>query len=205
MTTATIHGPALSTYVRTTRLVAEEKGIPYTLNEVGFGTPELSALHPFGKVPAFTHGGLRLYEAAAICRYLDDAFPGPRLTPETPTSRALMEQWISAINAYVYPQIIHKIVLPRFGMAPLDEAAVAAAVAPAADALAVADKALGVSGWLAGEAMTIADLFLPPILFYAAMLPEGKKAMAGKANLQRHYEAVAARPAWAKTMPKLPG
>ncbi|MGE0724749.1 MAG: glutathione S-transferase family protein [Alphaproteobacteria bacterium] len=205
MTTPTIHGPALSTYVRTARMVCEEKAIPYALNEVGFGTPELKALHPFEKVPAFSHGDLSLYETAAICLYLDETFPGPTLTPADVVGRARMVQWISATNAYHYPRIIPPIVLPRFGFAPLDEARVAEAAGPAEAALAVADAALAKSRWLAGDAMTIADLLLPPILFYFAMVPEGKAAMAGKANLQRHYDAVAARESWKKTEPKLPG
>jgi glutathione S-transferase len=31
--------------------------------------------HPFGKIPAFEHAGFRLYEAGAITRYVDGAFP----------------------------------------------------------------------------------------------------------------------------------
>ena len=51
-----IYGPALSTYVRTVRLVCEEKGAEYQLVEIDIMTgahksPEHLARHPFGRVP----------------------------------------------------------------------------------------------------------------------------------------------------------
>ena len=53
----------------------------------------------FGKIPAFEHGGFRLYEAGAINRYVDEAFPGPRLQPEHPRARARMNQIISILDS----------------------------------------------------------------------------------------------------------
>ena len=40
-------------------------------------------LHPFGRMPAFEHDGFRLFETAAISRYVDEAFAGPALQPPT--------------------------------------------------------------------------------------------------------------------------
>jgi glutathione S-transferase len=48
------------------------------------------ARHRFGKIPAFEHAGFRLYETGAITRYVDEAFPGPRLQPDDPRDRARM-------------------------------------------------------------------------------------------------------------------
>ena len=86
MAAPVIYGPAISTYVRTVRLVCEEKGAHYELVEVdimqgGNKTPEHLARHPFGRVPAFEHDGFKLYETSAITRYLDAVLPGPSLTP----------------------------------------------------------------------------------------------------------------------------
>ena len=53
-----VHGPGYSTYVRSTRMTLEEKGVAYDLQEFDFmqGMPEEHlARHPFGKVPAFEH------------------------------------------------------------------------------------------------------------------------------------------------------
>ena len=68
-----IYGPALSTYVRTVRLVLDEKAAAYELVEIdilkgGNKTPEYLARHPFGRVPAFEHDGFALYETSAITR-----------------------------------------------------------------------------------------------------------------------------------------
>ena len=87
-----IYGPGLSTYVRTVRLVCEEKGAPYELVEIDImqgahKTPEHLARHPFGRVPAFEHDGFKLYETSAITRYLDAVLPGPALTPAIPKAR----------------------------------------------------------------------------------------------------------------------
>ena len=70
MAAPVIYGPAISTYVRTVRLVCEEKAAPYELVEVdimqgGNKTPDHLARHPFGRVPAFEHDGFQLYETSA--------------------------------------------------------------------------------------------------------------------------------------------
>ena len=57
--------------------------------------PAHLARQPFGQIPAFEDGDLRLYESRAILRYLDETLPGTPLTPKDPKGRALMEQWIS--------------------------------------------------------------------------------------------------------------
>src|SRR4051812_11425076 len=92
-----IYGPAYSTYARTVRLALEEKGAPYELVPVDIITgqhqqPDHLARQPFGPVPAFDHDGFTLYETDAIIRYIDDAAPGPKLTPAEPKARARMNQ-----------------------------------------------------------------------------------------------------------------
>jgi glutathione S-transferase len=75
-----IFGAPYSVYVRAVRLALEEKGAHYELIPVdifapGGPPPERMTRHPFGKIPAFEHAGFRLYEAGAITRYVDGAFP----------------------------------------------------------------------------------------------------------------------------------
>ena len=111
MATPIIHGPAYSTYTRTARLALEEKGIAYQLDEVDMlagaaKKPDHLARQPFGRVPAFTHDDLSLYETAAIARYADEAFPGPKLQPADVKRRARMMQIISIIDSYAYGSCI---------------------------------------------------------------------------------------------------
>jgi glutathione S-transferase len=84
-----LFGEPYSVHVRAVRLALEEKNVAYELVPVdifkpGGPPPEHYARHPFGKIPAFEHAEFRLYEARAITRYVDEAFPGPRLQPEHP-------------------------------------------------------------------------------------------------------------------------
>ena len=54
-----IGGPQ-SPYVWVCRLALAEKRVPYTLVSVMPHTPEVDAIHPFGKIPALRHGEVTL-------------------------------------------------------------------------------------------------------------------------------------------------
>ena len=97
-----VYGPNYSTYARSARLALEEKGVPYRLEEVdlmqgGTTQPAYLKRQPFAKVPAFEHDGFPLYETAAIERYVDETFPGPKLQPDDSKRRARMTQIVSVI------------------------------------------------------------------------------------------------------------
>ena len=70
---------------RIVRWMLEEVGQPYRTVLLDYGTtmkaPEYLAINPMGKVPAITHRGVVVTEAAAICAYLADAFPDTNLAP----------------------------------------------------------------------------------------------------------------------------
>jgi glutathione S-transferase len=113
-----VFGAPYSVYVRAVRLALEEKGVPYELVPVdifapGGPPPEHRVGHPFGKIPALEHAGFRLYEAGAITRYVDEAFPGPRLQPEEPRSRARMNQIIGILDSYAYRTLVWDIYVER--------------------------------------------------------------------------------------------
>src|SRR5580698_8266130 len=66
MATVELMGPAPSTYTRVARMVCEEKAIPYELKQSPPHSPDVSAIHPFGKVPVMRHGDFELCESKAI-------------------------------------------------------------------------------------------------------------------------------------------
>jgi glutathione S-transferase len=103
-----IIGIPQSTYVRAVRMACEEKGIPYTLTPAFPHSPEVLAIHPFGKIPAFRHGDVELCESRAIVTYLDSAFPGPKLIPAEPRAGAETDQWISLVNSVMDQTMIRK-------------------------------------------------------------------------------------------------
>ena len=103
-----VYGFPRSTYVNIVRLILTHKNIPYGFHDLEpvMGKPEHLALHPFNRVPILRHGDFAVYETSAIASYIDEAFDGPRLTPQDVRQRARMNQWISAVNSYYYPYMI---------------------------------------------------------------------------------------------------
>src|SRR6185369_10908940 len=79
-----VYGIPGSPFLRSVEVALKEKGLAYLLHPMAPGehkTEEHLKRHPFGRIPAFEHDGLALYETQAIIRYLDDRFAHPPLTP----------------------------------------------------------------------------------------------------------------------------
>ena len=208
----TIHGPNYSTYVRTVRLVLEEKGQAYELAEVDTLKGETKqhphlGRHPFGMVPAFEHDGFELYETGAIIRYLDRILPEPRLTPTDPKAEARMNQIMGILDSYAYPSIItalvvQRIVVPMMG-GVADEQAIAGALPKARTALAEIDRLSGGQPFLAGEDLSLADLLVAPVYAYLSATPEAAGLLEPHPGLRAWWERISARPSMARTAPRL--
>jgi glutathione S-transferase len=202
MSTIIVHGIPGSPYVRKPLLVCEEKGVPYRLAAMDFGSgahkrPEYLALNPFGRLPAIEHGDFKLYEAQAISRYIDRAFDGPSLTPADPRQAARMDQVLNIVDWYVMPSIssgiaFNRVVKPKFGM-PVDEEAVANALPMARTCVAALEGILGGQVYLAGDAVSLADLHAIGHLDFLAQTPEGADLLAGS-PLLGWIERMNARP-----------
>ena len=205
MAEVTVHGMAQSTYVRTCCMVCEEKGIGYERRDAAPHSQELLRHSPTGKMPGFQHGDLVLWETGAIIRYLDEAFGGPRLQPADPGVRARMNCWIGMADDSFYQTMIRDIVMPRFGLVPLDEARIGQAAEKLERLLPVAEQTLQTGAYLAGDQPTLADLFLAPILFWWEKTPEGQAALPKYQALGRWYRAIGERPSFRATTPPIPG
>ena len=203
-----IIGVARSTYVWTCRMVCAEKGIPYLHTRGWPGTPEMRALHPFGKIPAMRHGGLVLYESKAICTYVDRVFPGPKVIPEEPVAQALVEQWVSVVNTVIDPLCIRRYlyahVFPGTEDGAPDREGAEAALPGLRELVGFLDRSVAPTGHLVGEGFTLADAKLLPILYYLARLPEAGAIMAGLPALMGYLTRHLARPSVAATEPPPP-
>lgn len=72
-------------------------------------SPEYLAINPMGKVPAITHDGTVITEAAAICLYLADLYPEAKLAPAIgDPRRGTFLRWIVFNQAAVEPAITDK-------------------------------------------------------------------------------------------------
>lgn len=109
--------PTRSDRVRWTLL---ELGLPFEsiCGQHLFGSAELRAISPLGKLPGLVDDGRPLFESAAICTWLADSHPEKGLVaPSGSWERALHDQWVSfclaeieahlwstARNSFLYPE-----------------------------------------------------------------------------------------------------
>jgi glutathione S-transferase len=203
-----IIGFAPSTYVRVVRMVCEEKGIAYDLKAVPPHSPEVAAIHPFGKIPAMRHGDFELCESKAIATYLDRTFPTPQLIPSDPRLAALVEQWVSLVNTVIDTCLVRTYlfcyIFPKTADGTPDRTAIEAVAPTLRDQIAILDRAVAKTGHLAGDQFTFADINLMPILFYVRQFPEGRDAIAASPNLAAYSDRHAERPSFKNTVPPPP-
>jgi glutathione S-transferase len=110
-------------------------------------------------------------------RYVDAVVPGPRLQPEEPRAAARMNQLMGIADWYLMPQVSVpitriRVVAPRVNR-PVDEAAIANAVPNARICIAEIGRLLDGHPWMAGDAISLADLLLAAHLSMLAQAPEG--------------------------------
>ena len=201
----TIYGMPQSTYVRSCRMACIEKGVSYDLEPLLPQSEDMLALNPTGQVPAFRHGDLLLQEAGAIVRYVDEAFPGSQLQPDDVAGRAQMNLWMSLTADRFYQTMIRDIVLPRLGVIEKPEQTIIDAGKTLQQQLERTDQNLQKHAYLAGNDLTLADLFLVPILFWIGKTPEGQASMPKVPAVRSWYEKVVERPSFKETAPPIPG
>lgn len=185
MSDIAVHGVPGSPFVRAVQMGLEEKHVPYRMQAMGPRESKSEAYlrkHPFGRVPLFEHGNFILYETQAILRYIDAEFPAPPLQPKDHRSAARMNQIIGINDWYFFPKVAAVIVFQRIvGPALLgtatDEAVIEAAMPMARTCIAELDRLLGTQLFLAGDALSIADVVLAPQLDFLAETPEGKSLL----------------------------
>lgn len=190
MTTITIHGFAPSTYTRSCRMAALEKGVAHDLEPLAYGEASHLALHPFGKMPAMTHDAVTLYETLAILSYIDAAFDGPALFPPGPADPARVLGAISAAIDYGYRPVVHTGKDDDGKVDPDDKAK--------ADAfLDWLDQQLADGGYVVGDRLSAADLVAAPMVAYHEDQVGG--AFKGRGPLKTWYTAMADRPSFKAT------
>jgi glutathione S-transferase len=197
-----LYGADYSVYVRIAKLALAEKHVDYEQVQVDVfaegGPPAWYLEHqPFRRIPTFVHDGFRLYETAAITRYVDEAFDGPALQPADVRRRARMTQIIGMLDAYGYrPMVwdvyVERIDKPAEGKAT-DEALVASGLEKSRICLDALVKLKADGDWLLGEQLTLADLHAAPMFAYFAKAPEGAAMIAQFPALAAWWERVQVR------------
>jgi glutathione S-transferase len=200
-----IIGFAGGNFVRAVRMAADEKQIPYRFTEAQPHSPEVTAIHPLGKVPVMRHGAVKLCESRAIVGYFERVFPRLPVLPEDPVQSAVAEQWISMITTSIDQTMVREYVLghifPSGRDGQTDRNAIDAAVAVMKTQIGALEAAVGSSGFLVGNAFTYADIVLLPILDGIRRFPEGRDALASAPRLAAYLAEHSERPSFIKARP----
>jgi len=200
-----IFGTVISTYTRIVQINSEES----TLTHETIATPANSPQnrHPFGKVPVVEVDGLELIESVSIAHYLDNAHNAGALQPSDPSHRAVMDKWIAIANNYLFPLFEEGLVMPwimhRVAGFPLDPEKINQALPNISRALGFVEMELAKDGaWttISGEVgMTLADVFLYPVIRSLELTPQGEVGIAQCDHLKAWLNVMGERPSIAAT------
>ena len=204
MTDLTIIGVPFSNYVRSIRMLCEEKGVGYTLDPAAPHSAEVKEINPNGQVPCMRHGDVALFESKAIATYIDRTFDGPKLIPEDSVLAAQVEQWVSYANTKVDRSIMREFVVPIVfadkEKGPNMEK-VNAALPRIERCCKTLNAAVAETGYLVGSDETFADCNVAPMLAALQNFPQGKEILAKFPELSAYLEKQTARDSFVKTAP----
>jgi glutathione S-transferase len=178
---------------RTVRWMLEEIGQPYRAEIVSFG-PEMkaaayTAINPMGKVPAITHRGVVVTEAAAILSYLADAFPGAGLAPDvSDAARGPYYRWLHFCAGPLEYALINR----AFGFQVTPENRGRIGYGTYEDVLNTVEKAVGRTKFLAGGRFSAADLYMTANLGWGMLMGNIERRPAFEAYVGHHIMRPAA-------------
>jgi len=145
--------------------VLEMAGLPVTVVNVAKAEPpaEFLAISPLGQVPALVlPDGRAMTESAAISILIADLHPEAGLSPAIDSpARPDFLRWMLFMSSAIYPALLRYFYADRYTTAPSGVDAVRAAALLEIDrCFAIVETALAGRMWLAGEKMSIADVYL---------------------------------------------
>jgi glutathione S-transferase len=196
----------------------EELGVPYEIRhhqrdaKTMLAPKELLAVHPLGKSPVVVDGGTTVAETGAIVEYILDQYGKGKLRPAAGTPEHLRYRyWLHFAEGSAMPPLLFKLVFDEVQKAPMPFF-----IKPIAKA--ISQKVMGVmvwpnlkrqfdfieaelarSTWLAGDALTGADIMMSFPL-EAAKQRAGLDASHPK--MLEFIQRVHARPAYKRALKK---
>lgn len=199
-----------SPYAWRVQLACELKGIKYESHRLNpsegeHKSPTYLAINPRGKVPALKDGDTVICESAAILAYLEAKHPAPPLFGAEPAEIGAIWQLFNEVDAYVQ-QPVQRMIRPIFfGQLPEKNDEVVAEAKSVHEELATIERRLDGSDYLAGPAITAADVALLPAiggLLRGAGKEEAAPLNLGFLPLAETYPNIAA---WFDRMEAIPG
>ena len=176
-----------------------ELRVPFERYDVGglYGgnrEPDYLTRNPTGLVPMISDDGFDLWESHAIVRYLGARYGAGTLWPEDPAPRALADKWMDYALGTVFPAFKGALLgLVRTPEEDRDPDSIAASARATADALATLDGQLKETEFVAGDALTVGDVALGPIVYRWLNLQIDRPSLP---NLEAWHARLAERPAY---------
>ncbi|KAL6516010.1 hypothetical protein OROGR_019315 [Orobanche gracilis] len=205
-----VHGNPLSPAAQRVLLCLAEKNLDYELVYVDFATGQhkkepFISLNPFGQVPAFEDGDLKLFESRAITKYISFAYADkgiPLILVQDPKKMAIVGNWFE-VEAHRFDAAAQKLhyeilVKPYKGLIS-DEAYVEQLQEQLATVLDVYEKRLSETKYLGGENYSLADLHHIPIV-NNLMKTKVKALFDQRPNVSAWCADILARAAWQKVL-----
>ena len=185
-------------------VLLEEIGAPYRLEGVDISRdkprdPAYLRLNPNGAVPTLVLDGHVIYEAAAICMWLNDRHPEAGMAPSpSDPARGRYYQWLVYMADTLQPAFQTHYYPERFCKDPTAHPAVKARAAERlAEIWKRIDAALDPGPWLLGDRLSICDHYVAMLSTWLA--PEHKERVVFQRVL-RLAERLKERPAFRRTL-----
>lgn len=154
----------LSPFCRKVRLTLAEKRVEVELIEERYWEQgaELLRRNPAGKVPIIRHEGRVMSESQAICEYLDETIPEPRLMPRAAEDRYEVRRICAWFDDKFHDEVTSKLLYERvnkkiMGLGYPDSKNVKSGASRIKYHLDYLSWLLDQRRWLAGDQMTLAD------------------------------------------------
>ncbi len=172
----------------------EDLGGPFGGND----SPEYRALNPTRKVPTIIDDGFVLWESNACVQYLASIHAVGTWWPSDPKMRGNAQRWMDFALGTLAPAhvpVFHGLI--RTAPDKRNTDAIAAGRDDFSAQLAIMDRYLGETEYLAGPEITMGDISPATFVFRWFNMPIEREDYP---NLKRWYDAIAARPAYKKVV-----
>ncbi|PMD28311.1 40S ribosomal protein S3aE [Hyaloscypha hepaticicola] len=164
---------------------------------------EYLKLNKLGKVPTFVGAdGYTLHEAIAIAIYITSQNEKTTLLGKTKQDYATILKWMSFFNQEILPALGGWF-RPLIGRDPYNKKSVEDSSKAALKAVSVVERHLLHNTYLAGERITLADLFAAGIISRGFQFFFDKQWRSENPNVTRWYETVYNQPIYSAVVPKL--
>ncbi|KFK42654.1 hypothetical protein AALP_AA1G022700 [Arabis alpina] len=201
-----VHGHPFSTNTRRVLAVLFEKGLSYEPITVDLQTGEhkrepFLSLNPFGQVPVFEDGNVKLCESRAITQYIAYVHSSrgtQLLNLQSHETMATLTMWME-IEAHQFDPPASKltwelVIKPLYGL-KTDQTIVKEQEANLEKVLNVYEKRLGESKFLACNSFTLVDLHHLPNIQYLLGTPI-EKLFENRPNVRKWVGDITSREAW---------